>query len=315
LKSLDRLTQTITTTSNFPIALLSRQNKKRVNIKFRSGLQLKLTWDQFVHLRDNYDSMRGFSINQIDDNQFRVKNSKMDLTCTAEDMKFLLRVNSKFSVEQTDDGLFKVTGDGFQLIGSQVTSGLIFLVNEYLNGDYKCDCTGKVVLDIGGFQGETAVFFKLLGAKKVVIYEPVLENHRFIKRNIELNGVDAEIHQEGVGAKDGTVTFNYDDITVGLGQNCSGSKQMTIKVRDISRVIEESHADIAKLDCEGAEENLVNVSAATLRKVERYMIESHSANIKQALIEKFTACGFNVTKCTSGDPCSLLWFKRKDAEN
>jgi FkbM family methyltransferase len=315
VKSLDRLTQTIATTTNFPTALLSRQNKKRVDIKFRNGLQLKLTWAQFVHLRDNYDSMRGFSINQLDDNQFRVKNSKMDLTCTAEDMKFLLRVNSKYSIEQTEDGLFKVTGDGFQLIGSQVTSGLIFLVNEYLNGDYKCDCTGKVVLDIGGFQGETAVFFKLLGAKKVVIYEPVVENHRFIKQNIQLNGVDAEVHQEGVGSKDGTLTFNYDDITVGLGQGCTGSKHMVIKVKDISQVIQESNADIAKLDCEVAEENLTNVPVSTLRKVERYMIESHSAAIKKALIEKFNSSGFAVTKCTSGDPCSLLWFERLDAPN
>jgi FkbM family methyltransferase len=256
--------------------------------------------------------MRGFSINQIDDERFRVKNSKMDLTCTAEDMKFLLRVNSKYRIEQTEDGLFRVIGDGFQLIGSQVTSGLIFLVNEYLNGDYKCDCTGKVVLDIGGFQGETAVFFKLLGAKKVIIYEPVLENHRFIKQNIELSGVNAQIHQEGIGAKDGTITFNYDEITVGLGQGCTGSKCMVIKVVDICRVIEESNADIAKLDCEGAEESLVNVPASTLRRVEHYMIESHSATIKKALIEKFIACGFEVTKCTNGDSCSLLWFKRKD---
>jgi len=42
------------------------------------------------------------------------------------------------------------------------------------------------------------------------------------------------------------------------------------------------------------------------------MIESYSATIKKALMEKFIACGFEVTKCTNGDPCSLLWFKRKD---
>lgn len=315
MKPLSRLAQTVTTTSNFPTALLSRQNKKRVTIKFRNGLEFKLTWSQFVHFRDNYDAIKKFTITQVSDDQFRIKNDKMDLTCTAEDLKFIFRVNSKYSIEQTEDGLFKVTGDGFQLIGSQVTSGLIFIVNEYLNGDYKCDCNGKVVLDIGGFQGETAVFFKLLGAKKVIIYEPVIENHDLIKKNIELNGVNAEIHQEGVGAKDGTVTFNYDDITVGLGQGGTGSKQMVIKVKDISRVIEESNADIAKLDCEGAEENLVNVPADTLRKIELYMIESHSAAIKKALIEKFTACGFEVTKCSNGDPCALLWFERRDTKN
>lgn len=255
--------------------------------------------------------MRGFSINQLDDDLCRLKNEKMDLICPVQDMSLILRVNSKYSIEQTEEGLFKVKSDKFELIGSHVASGLIFLVNEFLNGDYKCNCQDKVVLDIGGFQGETAVFFSVLGAKKVIIYEPVASHHRFIKQNVEMNRVNAEIHDEAIGRRNEVKTINYDEITVGLGFEGSGSKKMNVKIRNVAEVIDTSGADIAKLDCEGGEESLLSVPASILRKVERYMIETHTGAIKKVLIEKFTDAGFEVTKNNPGDPCSLVWFERK----
>jgi FkbM family methyltransferase len=308
--SLNRLAKTVLTTQNFSTAIRSRQTKERVQIKFRNGLSLKLTWAQFVHLRDNYQSMRGFSINQLGDDLFRIKNEKLDLTCPAQDVSLILKVNSKYTIEQLEDGLFKIESEQFELVGSYVASGLIFLVNEYLNGDYKCNCSGKVVLDIGGFQGETAVFFSLMGAKKVVIYEPITVHQQFIRRNVELNGVDAEIYEEGIGDKTEVKTISYDEITVGLGLDKCGSKKMTVKIRDASEVIERSGAQIAKLDCEGGESSLLKVPSEILRKIEVYMIETHSAAVKSALLEKFGSCGFRVTKNTNGDPCSIVHFER-----
>lgn len=311
MMSLNRLAQTVATTSNFSTAILSRQSKQRVPIKFRDGNSFNLTWAQYVNLRDNYQAMRGFKINQIDNDLFRVKNEKIEVTAHAQQVNLLLRVNSKYNVEQTEEGLFKVNGDNFELIGTPSIDGLIFLVNEYLNGDYKYECANKTVLDIGGYQGETAVFFSLLGAKKIIIYEPVLSHHRLIKQNIEKNHVNAEVHGEGIGPKNETITLSYDEISTGLGIKCTGTKKMDIKVRNITEVIKSSDADIAKIDCEGSEECLTEVPNSTLRKIECYMIEAHSAAIKKALIEKFTAAGFEVTKNTKGDPCSLVWFERK----
>ena len=47
---------------------------------------------------------------------------------------------------------------------------------------YDCDYKDKIVLDVGAFCGETAVFFYLMGAKKVVIYEPVLDHHKYYSK-------------------------------------------------------------------------------------------------------------------------------------
>jgi FkbM family methyltransferase len=310
--SLTRLTRTITTTKNFPTILLSRQNSKRVPTKFRNGFTFDLTWSQFVLLRDNYSAMKRFSVQQVTDDLFRINNDKLDYTGSIHDISLILKVKSICQIEQIEKETFRIKNDQFDLVGSYVSSGLFFLVNEFLKGDYACNCYDKIVLDVGGFQGETAVFFSLIGAKKVLIYEPVSEHHKFIQRNIERNNVNAEIHDEGIGEANEVKSINYEKTTVGLGFSDTGSKKMQVKIRSASEVIESSGAEIAKFDCEGGEKSLVGVPSSILRKVRLYIIETHSSSIKKALIQKFLDSGFDMTRSTNGDPCSLEYFERRE---
>ncbi len=87
--------------------------------------------------------------------------------------------------------------------------------------------------------------------------------------------------------------------------------QMVIKIRDITAVLSESDADVAKIDCEGAEISFINVQKDALQKVEYYMIEVHPPEIKQALTQKFTASSFLLAKDIElSNRVSLLHFKR-----
>jgi FkbM family methyltransferase len=172
----------------------------------------------------------------------------------------------------------------------------IGILNERLDEIYYTDCSNKVVLDVGGFIGETAVFFSAWGAKKVIIYEPVASNHEFIKTNIALNSINAELHEEGIGEKDGYETIHYDALGVGFGFKDKGTHEMQIKNRNIRCVIDESGADIAKFDCEGAEESLLGVLSETLRKIGLYIIEVHTPEVKKALTDKFKSSGFELVK-------------------
>lgn len=53
---------------------------------------------------------------------------------------------------------------------------------------------GKVVLDVGGFLGETTVYFIKKGkASKVLVFEPVPEHTVYIKKNIELNNIGNKV--------------------------------------------------------------------------------------------------------------------------
>jgi FkbM family methyltransferase len=163
---------------------------------------------------------------------------------------------------------------------------------ECESGIYGFDFKDKVVLDVGAYCGESAVFFSSHGAKKVILYEPFSGHQTCIKNNISLNHMNAELHNEGVGAKDEPLMINYDDADLGFGLKNEGKNQTLIKVRNISDVLNESGADIAKIDCEGAEISLNEVSKSVLRKISLYIIETHNSAIKKALTKKFEAAGF-----------------------
>ena len=141
----------------------------------------------------------------------------------------------------------------------------------------------KVVLDVGGLEGETAVLFSAMGAKKVIIYEPVVIHHEFIKRNVLLNDIEAELHEEGIGNADGIQTIHYGSPDGSFGTLSKGQNVMQIKIRNVTDVITESQADVAKFDCEGAELSILQVPREILRKIDFYIIEVNSQNIRNAL--------------------------------
>jgi len=228
---------------------------------------------------------------------------------------FILKDNydlvKKWQIQQINDETFKVTTDNYQLVGSH---NLVDIVIEMELGKiYDYDYQDKIVLDIGGFQGETAAFFWSKGAKKIVIYEPVLEHHLFINENICLNKINAESYSEGIGDRDGERVVTYDKTDWGFGlETQQAQNKMNIKIRDVSKVIVESGADVAKFDCEGAEISLISVPTEILRKLEYVIVEFHTPQIRQQLLEKFKRSAFTVVrdnwdKNTNG---SLVHLKR-----
>lgn len=74
-----------------------------------------------------------------------------------------------------------------------------------------------------------------------------------------------------------------------------------IKIRNLPRVLEESHADIAKIDCEGAEMSLVHVPLEILKRIGYYIVDVHTENIKAAVLGKFKEAGFEVVMETDVD--------------
>jgi len=217
----------------------------------------------------------------------------------------------KYQVQQISAESFKFTTNSYQLVGSLL---LLHNVDEMESGVYNYDYKDKVVLDVGGFEGDSAVFFWSKGARKVVVYEPVVEHHLVICENICLNSVVAEVYSAGIGVGDGVRVVAYDKIDLGFGLEPEGSlNSLSIEIRDVSRVIVESGADVAKFDCEGAEISLISVSAETLRQLEYVIVEFHSRQIRRQLVEKFESSGFVVhydIDHGSDDPISLIHFKR-----
>jgi len=70
---------------------------------------------------------------------------------------------------------------------------------------------GERILDIGAYIGNHTVYFsKICGAAEVESFEPIRASFRALSRNVELNQVNAKLHNVGLGAleKNARATVN-----------------------------------------------------------------------------------------------------------
>jgi hypothetical protein len=115
----------------------------------------------------------------------------------------------------------------------------------------------------------------------------------------------------GIGNQNGTQIIQYNETDPGFGILSNGTKNIEIKINDVSKVIEQSGAEIGKFDCEGAEISLVRVPAEILRKIPYFIIEVHSFEIRRSILEKFVGSGLTLEKeVPKTSQFSVLIFNR-----
>lgn len=141
-----------------------------------------------------------------------------------------------------------------------------------------------VVLDIGANIGAAARQALSLGAKRVVCYEPDRLNFAMLLRNAE--GFPIRCHRLAVGGARGVETLVMrgagsslefcrvlNTYTVGAGQQ----KTQVVTLQDVFEEDDLAGVDLLKLDCEGAEYEIVDMApAAILQRCRRIVIETHA---------------------------------------
>jgi FkbM family methyltransferase len=299
MEKLRILWKTLTVVKHPLIVFSMKLGKRRKSIAFRNGLTCNLIWPQFRVFRDVYPLLVKYVITQMKDDIFRIRDQRSEVICNSQLMPLMFNLMEHFAINQEGEETFYVKKENFQVVGSKE---MLFCVQELNTGEYECECQNKVILDIGGFEGESAVYFWAKKAKRIIIYEPVEAHNRLIQKNVALNSIKAEVYQAGIGNRNGTQIIQYNETNPGFGLNSNGLRSMEIEIRDLSEVIKESGADIAKFDCEGAEESILYVPVKILRKINYYIIETHSPEIKSAILDKFKKAGFTLEKETRKAP-------------
>ncbi len=217
----------------------------------------------------------------------------------------LLHQHPEYTITKLYEDVFRIKGDNFKLEG---TSTMVSVFRELQYGEYETDFKDKVVLDIGGFQGESAVYFASQGAKKVIIYEPAHEYCSIIQKNIELNCMNAEVHCAGIGNENTIMVMDVFDPSRKIGDK---PKKEIIKIKNACDIINESHADMAKIDSEGAEICLTKVPNEILRKIPQYILELHGEETRRAVTSKFIDAGFKIRKIKNRGPeLTIVHFRR-----
>jgi FkbM family methyltransferase len=146
---------------------------------------------------------------------------------------------------------------------------------------------GKTVIDIGTQIGDSAVYFSIQGAKKVIAIEPLSTNYEIARENILLNGISHDISL--IWAACGAETkYHHDALTL------KGIPVLTLEDILKKNITDENERLILKMDCEGFEYPIILTARdEVLRRFSHMQIEYHSGYVD--LKNKLEKSGFRVS--------------------
>jgi FkbM family methyltransferase len=171
------------------------------------------------------------------------------------------------------------------------------LIAIFLSEEYKfLPVKGQIVIDIGGNAGDSAIYFALKGAKKVIALEPSVLNYNTAQKNLKINNQLDKVEFLLAACSDKNGTIKIDPNMAGNQAKISLSDNGTsIPTFSLKHILENYDIDSAvlKIDCEGCEyDSILGTSKENLRKFSHIQIEYHYGY--RNLQSKLEECGFDV---------------------
>ncbi|MDG2372082.1 MAG: FkbM family methyltransferase [Flavobacteriaceae bacterium] len=165
---------------------------------------------------------------------------------------------------------------------------------------------GDLVIDIGAHIGIFSTYASELSKYgKVYAFEPFKENFKRLKMHKELNhNENLNIYNYGVGGENGERTFYLHNKNTGghsLHTNKNSKNKIEIKTIRLSDFCEKENIeniDFLKVDCEGAEFEILKSDEKLLSKVKKIVLECHPFENNNAsyIINLLNRYNFDVIK-------------------
>lgn len=157
----------------------------------------------------------------------------------------------------------------------------------------------RFVIDVGTNIADSAIYFAMKGAKKIIALEPYPKNYEIAKSNIKLNRLSNKIDlvMGAISNRGGVIKID----TEREGMHVLEASNMGVEVplMTLEQILDryDIKSAVLKMDCEGCEyPSILSSSKETLRRFTDIQIEYHDGfkNIK----EKLEMSGFNVSVFT-----------------
>jgi len=158
----------------------------------------------------------------------------------------------------------------------------IFAWDEYEVPEVLSGLRGRDVIDVGANAGDTALYFLLNGARKVIAVEPLPNVARCAEENVRLSGatdkvkvINAALSYEPV-----SVPCDYDVRLSGSFSTLKDSgpcKVPGVTLGDLINMVDDPY--LLKMDCEGCEAQVIlGPERERLRAFEHIIFETHPYN-------------------------------------
>lgn len=175
------------------------------------------------------------------------------------------------------------------------------ILDVFVKEDYSfLNVNNEVVIDVGANIADSAIYFAVNGAQRVVALEPFPYSYLIGKKNIEENNLEGKIElvNAGYGNKE-EISIDGETISNGGSQLTVSPGGTRIKLYSLKEVLKDFDIDIAllKMDCEGCEYDLLTEDDVVLRRFKRIQLEYHYGHTK--LKRKLRRAGFKVSYSNS----------------
>lgn len=208
------------------VFLLLSNIKKKVNISFKNGFVFKEC------SISNY-----FLISQF------IKLIENNIEWDINNNRIVLKINN------------------YKILYNDIKEGIRIILEVFAEDIYgKFDFKDKVIIDIGGYVGDSALYFISKGAKKVYVYETNKSVFNLLKENVILNNLENKISYFNIG-----VSNDFEKQTFYISKDKGSSsvnlkelypneveEEITIELVPFKHILKEP-IDILKMDCEGCE--------------------------------------------------------------
>lgn len=177
-----------------------------------------------------------------------------------------------------------------------------------------------VIVDIGAHVGFYALYVSQINRHaKIFSFEPVSENYNLLKENIAKNSLDnVKAFNLAVGGQigEGRIFCFRDQSAHSIYKKSEKSEVVNcttlddiIKDNDIQKI------SVLKLDCEGAEYDILNkASDSSLEKIDRICMEYHGITDEHeeldALKNTLICKGFKIEEIPTSDNLGMIYAKR-----
>jgi len=180
----------------------------------------------------------------------------------------------------------------------------VWLIKEYFQHGLKIN-NEDIIIDIGAHIGLFSLYVSQYCKKgKIFCFEPIKNNFELLEENIMLNKIKNVFpYNVAVSSSTSTATIFLSRDEAAHSMYLKNSNPVVVKSTSLEKIFYDNKiekCDLLKLDCEGAEYDILEILSENLfHKINKIILEYHFAdsknNLISNLIKKLEKLSFNIS--------------------